>query len=199
MGKGQDFERLIPKELSDWFTGGKRSDLYWRKRTRHRRDSNKFQLGDIICESSEGQELLQLFSIELKAGYSKNRKGTKAVKNIPWDVLDLLDYTKRKNQKVKHFVLIDFWEQTVRDAELASRIPMLIFKRDYHVPVVAMDVKHIRLFEEYLGLLCPEYAIVVSFGEHTIQLIRKEIFFEWLTPDVVCLLAKKLRNKELNV
>lgn len=217
MGKGENFERLMPRELSDWFTCGERDDLYWRKRTRHHKESKNFQLGDVVCESSEGQELTDLFSIELKAGYSKSRskkpllgkdgivkktktgKPRKTVVNKPWDVLDLIDYTKRKNQKAKHFVLLGFWEQTTRDAEIAGKIPLLIFKRDFHVPVVVMDTKHLILFEEYLGTVVTDCEVKVLVDGSLLRLIRKEDFFEWLTPEIVCLLAKKLKNKKLKI
>jgi hypothetical protein len=199
MAKGDSFERLVPRQLSLWFTHGKRDDLYWRKKNRNRRDGNKYQLGDIICETSEGRELTQLFNIELKTGYSKSRSGTTKVKNVPWDLLDLIDYTIRKNQKVKNFVILDFWEQTTRDAKLTSRIPLLIFKRDYHVPVVVISKEHKSLLSEYLGDIDVESFLSLNYKDDVLLFYRRDEFFEWLTPEIVCVLANKLRNGEITI
>ena len=62
-------------------------------------------------------------------------KRGKKVKNVPWDLLDLVD--GRSEDKP----ILRFWDQTIRDATASERIPLMIFKRDYRNPCVCINVK----------------------------------------------------------
>ena len=102
MGKGESFEREMCRYLSLWWTEVKHSDVFWRSRVRATRKSPdaKHQLGDIKSDSPEGEGLMKVFSIELKTGYSVGKKG-KTIKNVPWDLLDLIDYRKGSEDLAK--------------------------------------------------------------------------------------------------
>ncbi len=181
MGKGEDFEREQCRYLSMWWTEGRRDDVFWRNRRRitYKDPSGKHQLGDVMSMDPEGLPLVETFNIELKRGYSKTRKG-KRVKNVPWDVLDLIDYITSSERNV----FLEFWRQTLDDARLSNRSPMLIFKRDYHSPVVCVDLKTLHSFSPFLGAP-PKIYIVVSIEEDKLFLFREDEFFSWLTPDIV--------------
>jgi len=182
VGKGDDFERDQCRFLSLWWTKGARDDIFWRNR-RHRTikdPTGRHQLGDITALQPEGIPFVEIFNVELKTGYSKTKKG-KRVKNIPWDVLDLIDHTGSEPQDP---VLLRFWEQTYKDASLSKRLPLLIFKRDYHVPVVCIEEGTLRSLIPRLEE--PSYPRV-QFSRDDIALVmfREEHFFSWLTPEVV--------------
>ena len=184
MGKGDRFERQTCRVLSLWWTNNLRDDILWRNR-RHRTNKNKdvkHQLGDVTTIDSSGLPLIETFNIELKSGYSKTRTGKK-VKNIPWDVLDLIDYSRNSGANP----LLQFWEQTTTDARISGRLPLLIFKRDYHYPVVCITRETLNPLKEFLG--SPDFSYVTyKTGEITLYMFRLEEFLEWITPEVVKLL-----------
>ena len=179
MGKGESFERQISRQLSLWWSKGSDADIFWRNRTRKtiRTPNAERQLGDLKADKPEGMILTSIFNIELKTGYSKTKKGTK-VKNIPWDLLDLIDGKQHK--------FLEFWEQTTTDAHISNRFPMLIFKRDYHAPVITLRKDDLNKFREYLGNL-PEVITldVILKDSEVLQLFNLNDFLSWFTPEVV--------------
>ena len=78
MGKGSEFERSICKQLSLWWTDGKRDDIFWRSSQSGGRATSRAkkgkktagQEGDICATHRSGDPLVRLFSIELKRGYN---------------------------------------------------------------------------------------------------------------------------------
>lgn len=79
MGKGQDLERSISRQLSLWWSDGKADDWFWRSsqsggRATQRAKVGKSTLnsaGDLCAQCAEGQKLLDLTTWELKRGYPK--------------------------------------------------------------------------------------------------------------------------------
>ncbi len=198
MGKGASFEREICKYLSLWWTEGKYDDVFWRKRVRSTRKSIKaeFQLGDIKAERPEGEGLMKMFSIELKTGYSVGRKG-KHVRNVPWDLLDIIDYRKG-SEGIEKKTIIKFWRQCTRDAEIDNKYPLLIFKRDFHVPVVCIHESLMSIFEGYEGTYKDRYLVFhpdfftekhyqdnIDEKDDWLVFLRAEQFFEWLDPGTI--------------
>lgn len=198
MGKGSDFERDQCRFLSLWWTEGKYNDVFWRKRVRSTRKSvdAKFQLGDIKAERPEGDGLMKILSIELKTGYSVGRKG-KHVRNVPWDLLDLIDFRKG-SEDIEKKQLIKFWRQTTRDAEIDNKYPLLIFKRDFHVPVVCIHNNLFDQFENCQGRYNKRFIIFysdmitkeqkqdnVDGKDDLLVLFRAEDFFSWLNPETI--------------
>ncbi len=188
--KGGGFEREQCRYLSLWWTGGERDDVFWRNRTRATSKSPdvRHQLGDIVAVDPVGAPFVSVFNVELKTGYSKTKKG-KRVKNIPWDVLDIIDGKGDLETKV----LIQFWQQACRDAELSNRTPMLICKRDYHRPIVCVSKSDLHIFSDYCGgIAFPtiEVKILLPF-DYSLVLAEREAFFEWLTPNSVKVICKE--------
>ena len=77
--KGSPFEREVCKTLSEWWSGGKADDLYWRTagsggRATIRGRKGKMtrsSSGDICATDGVGKPLTDLITFELKRGYSK--------------------------------------------------------------------------------------------------------------------------------
>lgn len=187
MAKGNDFERNCCRSLSLWWTEGRRDDIFWRNRTRNTTQTPhaEHQLGDITSVHHIGIPFIETFNVELKTGYSKTRAG-KRTKNIPWDLLDLLD-GKPDAKKIIHV----FWQQTEQDAAISKRFPLLIFKRDYHTPIVCTDVHTAHTLCDYYGSIAKPVIRYSSCSEDIpfdLFLYRKEDFFQWLNPRTVQLI-----------
>lgn len=196
MGKGDNFERDQCRFLSLWWTQGKRDDVFWRNRTRvtSKTPHAERQLGDLISTHPMSIPMIRMFNVEFKTGYSKTKKGTR-VKNIPWDVLDLIDSTKPKGHKI----FDEFWEQTITDAKISGRIPLLIFKRDFHVPVVATLHSDVRKLEDYNGFSELRQILIAKedCDGDFIRLFRRDDFFNWLNPETIKVLSAQKRPKLL--
>lgn len=75
--KGSQFERDVCKQLSKWWTGGKRDDIFYRTGGSGGMATNRARkgaqtansAGDIGYLDSDGEDLLKLFTFELKKGY----------------------------------------------------------------------------------------------------------------------------------
>ena len=79
-GKGSSFERLICKTLSRWWSYNATEDIFWRTagsgaraKTRSKQGRMTFgQYGDIQATNPQGQRFIDVCTLELKRGYSKN-------------------------------------------------------------------------------------------------------------------------------
>jgi len=121
MAKGSSFERDICKQLSLWWTDGKRDDVFWRTsgsgaraKVRSKTGDKTFgQHGDVQATDPIGQPLIDLCSIELKRGYNK------AIIN------DFIDSKKKSELRV-------FIEQAITDCRLREDESewILLVKRD---------------------------------------------------------------------
>jgi len=126
MGKGGDFERVIAKTLTVWLTGKEKPYMYWRMpasgglATIH---SECGELsGDIRSLHKDADFLTDTFSIECKNGYPKA------------DFWHLF-------KSVKNFDLRNFWEQCVNDAQRASKLPMLIYRKKGKKIIIGIQEK----------------------------------------------------------
>ena len=114
--KGAQFERDICKRLSLWVTEGERDDIFWRSAMSGGRATIKHKQGekatahsgDISSTHWLGSFLTEAFSLECKT-YA--------------DLGFTSSVTKRKGN------IISFWDQTIRDAEVNGKLPMLIAKQ----------------------------------------------------------------------
>ena len=80
-GKGSSFEREFSRDLSDWWSGGERKDLFWRTAMSGGMSTVtgcKNQAGDITAVCGRGARLTEAVSFELKRGYPSAK---------PWDFL----------------------------------------------------------------------------------------------------------------
>jgi hypothetical protein len=131
--KGQQYERQICTDLSRWWTGGTRDDVFWRTSgsgaraiSRHGRGQKTAgQFGDVAATDPIGQPLIDFFTIEIKRGYSA------------WTVADILDVPTRKDTCPQKW---EEWVQEVYEHHQAAGTPfwMLIQKRDQRPPIVFM-------------------------------------------------------------
>ena len=185
MSKGQDFERQVCRTLSLWWTDGEDADVFWRNRVRSTKQSPdaKHQLGDVTALKAVGAPLVERFSIEIKTGYSKTKKGTRT-RNIPWDLLDLLD-GKKDGKKT----LLEFWKQCRKDAELSCKCPLLIFKRDFHEPVICLESSVLASVYDWIGPLNSDFLTYSRDNgpdpDLFLVLYRLEDFLNEVTPDVI--------------
>lgn len=123
--KGSKFERRFCKELSLWWSDGEREDVFWRtqtsgaRATQRTKDNKKTygQYGDVQAVDPIGKPFMDLFTIELKRGYSGDT------------IQDLLD--KPRIEPYKPSKMEGFIEQAISSAEQAKTPSwMLVVKRD---------------------------------------------------------------------
>jgi hypothetical protein len=130
-GKGSSYEREMSRAFSEWWTDGKRDDVFWRASQsggratmRGRKGKRTFgHYGDLTACDPIGQPLMQACTIELKRGYKHNT------------FADLLDRTVANGQQE--------WEKFVEQAEISHKLAgsfswMLIQRRDKRSSVVFM-------------------------------------------------------------
>lgn len=149
--KGPAFERQFCRELSEWWTGGRRDDCFWRTstsgaratvRSRKQKDTAG-HYGDICATDHEGIPFTDVFTVELKRGYNRAT------------LHDLLD--------APHNGAVPVYEQWIIQA-IRSHISagslswMLVTKRDRRDPLVIFD----SVVAASLGMkgLCPRWARV---------------------------------------
>lgn len=137
--KGSKFERDTCRTLSLWWTGGERDDVFWRTggsggraKLRGRRGVSTYgQHGDIAATDPIGDPLIDVFTIELKRGYSKHT------------IQDLLDKPRKgARPKVQEWIdqAIESWEQA------GSFTWLLIFRRDKREALVIFPTSITRRF-----------------------------------------------------
>ena len=202
MGKGGNFERQVSRQLSLWWTQDleiPRDDIFWRNRLRRttKTPTAEAQLGDLKADDPIGAPLTETFNIECKDGYSKNR-GSKKFKNIPWDLLEGIDYTERKGRKESYQpTILSFWGQCLRDSKISDRLPWLIFKRDYHVPISVIERRVYNTLEKWQGDGETSYIIYVTGKYDDLFLFRLEQFLDWLQPDTIHHITKGYMSKSI--
>lgn len=136
--KGGEYERQICRELSAWWTGGRRSDVFWRvpgsggrATVRGRRGQQTYgQYGDIEATHAKARPFLRMFTTELKRGYTKFS---------PFDLID-----RGHHMAVQQF---EGWViQAMEGAEYAkSQSWMIISRRDQRRSVVTVPKRFLHL------------------------------------------------------
>jgi hypothetical protein len=193
MAKGGNFEGEISKRLSLWFTNDMEETAFWRtsssgaratSRKKVNKDVQVDDFGDLKAESPMGKPLTDFFTIELKTGYAKKAKskakkhdGKEVIKITNWDILDAVDSNQGKPQ------IYQFWEQVERDAEIANKEPLLIFRRNNKQPCIAM---YTDIFKSFVSKCdYPDFEFItlnfcsedMCFPSITVCNLYK--FFEW--------------------
>ena len=119
--KGGTFEREIAKELSEWWSGRPKANLFWRTHSSGqlgtRGGHGKNEYGDIMAIDEEGKLLTDVFNIELRHARELN--------------LSDLVYGSDKSGMAK------FLREGRRNAEQSKRESLWIFK-EHMGPVMAM-------------------------------------------------------------
>lgn len=112
--KGSAWEREVSRILTEWLTGQRKELYYYRSpgsgAVATINLGNKAISGDIIALKQEAKFFTDIFNIEAKAGY-ENASFDKFLKMNKNDPLE------------------SFWNQSIRDAEIAEKYPLVIFKK----------------------------------------------------------------------
>lgn len=122
-GKGAGFERFVCKQLSLWLTHGKKEDCFWRsamsggRATVGRKGGKDLarQAGDVCAVSPEGHKLTDRFYIECK--FYRDLKFSSFILNEAGP-------------------LALFWRETVREAVLYNRSPLLIARSNRQPTII---------------------------------------------------------------
>lgn len=132
--KGSAFERTICKMLSLWISNNEHDDLFWRSAmsggratVRNKKGQKSTQGGDITAVHPLGNKLTDKFSIECKS-----------YKNIHLQ-------TSILNEMPKKASLVEFWEQTKRDAKIQNKLPMLIAKQPNMAVISCIDSTGLKM------------------------------------------------------
>lgn len=152
--KGSGFERDMCKQLSLWWTNGKRDDIFWRTagsgaraKTRSKQKQSTFgQYGDVQATDPIGQPLMNLVTIELKRGYPKET------------FANIVEESRIANSKVCGF--IQFVNQARADSKNA-KTPywLLISKRNMREAIITMPIK---LYRDLKKVSCIKHCIPCS-------------------------------------
>lgn len=159
--KGSSYEREVCRQLGKWWSGGIRDDIFWRTSGSGARatvrsakgQKTSGQYGDVSAIDSIGEPLLQVFSIELKRGYSANSFG------------DMFDFpAKAKKQKWEVF-----YRQAKASAEASgARYWMLIWRRDRRRALVFVPLE--VMMEVSGSFSCPHItAAVPLYGDKMVE------------------------------
>ncbi|MBU0846517.1 hypothetical protein KKH23_04955 [Patescibacteria group bacterium] len=140
-GKGSEYERGVCKALSRWWTGGERDDVFWRTsgsgaraklRGRGGQDTAG-QYGDVAATDPIGAPFIDVFTAELKRGYSEHT------------FQDLVDRVPKAGVQVWEY----FFAQIIESAEQAGSYTwLLITRRDRRRAIVWMPfsaMSHLRI------------------------------------------------------
>lgn len=176
--KGSQNERENSKEWSLWYSEGKADDWIWRSSGSGGRATNRARsgkstaasYGDLTPLDPRVEPLFRVCTIELKRGYSKDL-----------DVLSLLD------GKGSKYVILNFWQQVVRDCERAKddgwgENPILIIHRDYKMPLMVVRKEFYRELREVHG----DFALVrfvLYLDMEKLVMFRLQDFFNNVSPE----------------
>ena len=175
--KGGAFERLICKQLSLWWTYGKRDDVFWRTagsgarataRSKRGRGT-KNQYGDVQATDPIGQSLIDLCTIEIKKGYGRNSY---------FDLIDKLP--NETKQPYKKFI-----QQAIEQYEQAeTEWWLLITKRDYKETLIAMPIGLKRQLGAFakLNKCVPSMRFVFNLLREKIFVTTLDEFFRVVSP-----------------
>jgi len=164
MAKGSDFERLVCKGLSLWWSDRKRDDIFWRTagsgamaKTRSKTNRKTFgQCGDVQATDPIGQPLIDVCSIELKRGYSKS------------NLSDLIE----KPEGAAEQMYEKFINQAIEDHQNAGSLTwLLIVKRDRKEALVFMPRTFKRLLADQSAIffMAPCFHLKCRFKDNTVH------------------------------
>jgi hypothetical protein len=173
--KGSAFEREFCKTLSHWWSGGGRSDCFWRtassggRATARRKKglATANSAGDICSTDECGLPFLRAFALELKRGYNGAT------------IADTLDRPAKAAAQT-----YEKWVAQAKESQLqsGSKYWMVVHKRDKRDAVVLMS----RVACTALCLIArvsdlPKLELFV--GEASYTLLRLDVFLNHFSPD----------------
>lgn len=192
--KGPKFERDICKQLSLWWTNGKRDDVFWRTSgsgaratTRMKqKECTAFSAGDLGCIDPVGIPFIEQNLVEIKRGYTDTYKAVKNKKTGKWgvrktnpgiDLLACLDSPKNKKN-----LLIDWWKKAEKEMIDHNRHRIfIIFKRDRKETCITMRNASLKILVQ--NHTVPN-KIFIKIGYQLLVLIKLEDFLKFCNPSV---------------
>jgi len=176
MAKGGNFQWVICKLLSKWWTHGKRDDIFCptsesggRNTTRLKKGiTTENSAGDVAYLDAIGKPLIGIACIEIKRGYSNRIK-----------YLNIIDSTSNK----KSPIVLKWWKKLLKEAHSVNRpFPIMIFKRDYKNPCIITDNKFLSTLENYNGEF-PGNIILLNIKNTSIMYtLSFNEFINWCNP-----------------
>lgn len=153
--KGNSYEREICGLLSEWWSSGKRDDIFWRSASSGGRATSRFRRsgkkttgshGDITAVCPSGNSLLRVACIEVKRGYSKT---------TIQDHVDLLPHQKQCE--------FSKWvSQAIESAEGAGALSWLIIsKRNQRCSMIWTPSRLISQLKEYGAFKTPSIPTIL--------------------------------------
>lgn len=194
-GKGGAFERDLCRDLSLWWSRGKRDDIFWRTsgsggRAKRRSGRSTFgQHGDIQATDPIGQPLIDLVTIEAKKGYNRS---------TPHDAIDCLPRHSAKHGRSVHH--LQEWERFVEQAKEDSGNAgtphwILIHKRDRRATIVFLQWRFFRRIAKLVDLpkVAPQAVLIRRSGERIFCCLWDD-FKQVVRPRTVRKLATRIRR-----
>jgi hypothetical protein len=189
MPKGGGYERDKCKELSLWWTGGERDDVFWRTPGSGARATTRMKIGvdtadsagDMLSIDETGKPLTHKCLFEFKRGYGGvKRKKQKTRESAELHVLAMLDNPKMQETEP---LLYQFWRKGEKERRQHKRqFTFIIFKRDRKDDVICMsqstfDWMNNRLTKHWKGTL-----IEIRYGRSHLILLRLDKWLRWCNP-----------------
>jgi len=187
MGKGENFERKVCKELSMWWTHNRDDSIFWRtsqsggRRTQRQKKGNRtpYSAGDVGLLNPIGAPFLDFFVVELKRGFTKTI-----------DTLSFVDWRFKKNGPI----LLQWFEKAEKERKEDGRFGvLLIFKRDRHLRCVMINKDLFVKIKKIRGTSPPTPYATITIGNslQCFHIMLYSSFFRWMTPETV---KEMLRN-----
>ena len=157
--KGSLFEREVCRQLTEWVTGSRTPEIFWRSATSGAKATQDYKAGraskmggDIIAVDPRGQPFIDRFSVECKDRASYGR-------------LELV--LEGRGQ------LNEWWEQCRMDALRSKRKPFMVFKQ--------LRSKIYLMYNRYdLPLYCNDICRNIEWMDSGGHIVTMVVFEDWL-------------------
>jgi hypothetical protein len=187
--KGSNFERQTCKELSRWWTNGKRDDVFWRSQTSGGRATQRLKsgkttygsYGDIAAVDPIGAPLLEMFTIELKAGRSHGM------------VLELIEGKRKKSPFLAAI------RQARRACDDAGSFSWMLISHRDHMRTMVYLPKYALVHME--GLLInldspwAMYRLIIGTTFVRVFSCPWDAFLKWVKPEMIKRMCKRFAIK----
>lgn len=189
MAKGANFERQIAKQLSLWYSKGKRDDIFWRTAISGGRATTRMKQGKQTANSAgdlgflhhSGKPFIDMCVVEIKRGY--NSKKTSPGAQI--SILSLLDASSRKREPI----LFRWWDKAEAERIAHGRkYSLLLFRRDRHNACICMNKNVFDTIESRSKkpFMFPHNGtwVHVQMRGHNLKILLLEDFLAWCKPEM---------------
>jgi len=174
--KGADFERVISKQLSLWWTQdlpSPRDDIFWRtsgsgaRATRRTKNKKKtaYEYGDITFTDPVGKPFIDCFLIECKRGYTQE--------------INIFDFFEPD----KNSIVFAWWRKAILEmAEAGRKNCMLIIGRDRQKILVFLSVSFVEKQIDIAGYPSFSHIELVRGGGGGLVIMKLDDFLKWVEP-----------------